>query len=197
MRPAGGGRWTIAFGPPGATPARETNLFQVVERPRRLVYASTMAMPDGSSIATGMEVTFEKEQGRTRMRIVQRGFPAAEVRDEFAGGWGSILDGLGRAVAVRIAGAIDQPRHHRQAGRRAWVGLAVIAVPYLLQAMDLTVLKLAVPHCSAALTTSLLGPLVGWRLLPDRQEEQCPNRATPTTPTALPHPAHRPSASTP
>jgi uncharacterized protein YndB with AHSA1/START domain len=100
-----GGRWTIAFGPPGATPARETNLFQVVERPRRLVYASTMAMPDGSSVATGMEVTFEEEQGRTRMTIVQRGFPAAEVRDEFAGGWASILDGLGRAVAARTAGS--------------------------------------------------------------------------------------------
>jgi hypothetical protein len=29
--------------------------------------------------------------------------------------------------------------------------------------MDLTVLKLAVPHCSVALTTNLLGSLVGWR----------------------------------
>src|SRR5947199_10076479 len=26
-----GGRWTIAFGPPGDPPARETNVFQVVE----------------------------------------------------------------------------------------------------------------------------------------------------------------------
>lgn len=97
-----GGRWTIAFGPPGSTPARETNMFQVVDRPRRLVYSSTMTMPDGSSVATGMDVTFVEEDGRTRLTIVQSGFPTAEVRDEFAGGWPSILDGLGRVVAARV-----------------------------------------------------------------------------------------------
>jgi uncharacterized protein YndB with AHSA1/START domain len=95
-----GGRWTITFGPPDGTPARETNVFQVVDRPRRLVYASTMAMPDGSSIDTGMEVTFEEEDGRTRLTIVQSGFPAPGRRDEFAGGWSSILDRL-----LRVAGA--------------------------------------------------------------------------------------------
>ena len=98
-----GGRWSIAFGPPGGMPARETNVFQVVDRPRRLVYTSTMTMPDGSSVDTGMEVTFEEEDGRTRMTIVQSGFPTAERRDEFAGGWVSILDGLGRVVADRVA----------------------------------------------------------------------------------------------
>ena len=96
-----GGRWTIAFGPPGDTPARETNVFQVVERPRRLVYASTMAMPDGSNIDTTMEVTFEEEAGRTRLTIVQRGFPTPERRDEFAGGWSSILDRLLRVVVAQ------------------------------------------------------------------------------------------------
>ena len=96
-----GGRWTIAFGPAGSTPARETNLFQVVERPRLLVYASTMAMPDGSSIDTSMEVTFEEEAGRTRLTIVQRGFPTPERREEFAGGWSSILDRLLRVVVAQ------------------------------------------------------------------------------------------------
>ena len=96
-----GGRWTIAFGPPGDTPARETNVFQVVDRPRRLVYASTMAMPDGSNIDTTMEVTFEEEAGRTRLTIVQRGFPTPERRDEFAGGWSSILDRLLRVVVAQ------------------------------------------------------------------------------------------------
>jgi uncharacterized protein YndB with AHSA1/START domain len=96
-----GGRWTIAFGPPGDTPARETNVFQVVDRPRRLVYASTMAMPDGSNIDTSMEVTFEEEAGRTRLTIVQRGFPTPERREEFAGGWSSILDRLLRVVIAQ------------------------------------------------------------------------------------------------
>ena len=96
-----GGRWTVSFGPPGATPARETNVFQEVDRPRRLVYASTMTMPDGSTIDTGMEVTFQPEHGGTRLTIVQRGFPTARLRDEFQGGWASILDGLGRVVTAR------------------------------------------------------------------------------------------------
>jgi uncharacterized protein YndB with AHSA1/START domain len=98
-----GGRWTIAFGPPGGAPARETNVFQVVDRPRRLVYASTMTMPDGSRVDTGMQVTFEEERGGTRVTIIQRGFVTPQLRDDFTSGWASILDGLGRVVAARAA----------------------------------------------------------------------------------------------
>jgi uncharacterized protein YndB with AHSA1/START domain len=97
-----GGRWTIAFGPPGRAPARETNLFRVVDRPRRLVYSSTMRLPDGSRLDTDMEVTFAAEgAGRTRLTIVQSGFPTAARRDEFSGGWASIVDALGRVVGGR------------------------------------------------------------------------------------------------
>jgi DHA2 family multidrug resistance protein-like MFS transporter len=42
----------------------------------------------------------------------------------------------------------------RRAGRRTWIGLAVLALPCLLYAMDLTVLNLAVPHLSADLQPS-------------------------------------------
>ena len=45
---------------------------------------------------------------------------------------------------------VDGPR----AGRREWLGLAVIALPCLLYSMDFTVLHLAVPHLSAALEPS-------------------------------------------
>jgi MFS transporter, DHA2 family, multidrug resistance protein len=41
-----------------------------------------------------------------------------------------------------------------RAGRREWIGLAVIALPCLLYSMDLTVLNLAVPHLSADLEPS-------------------------------------------
>ena len=41
-----------------------------------------------------------------------------------------------------------------RAGRREWIGLAVIALPCLLYSMDLTVLNLAVPHISADLKPS-------------------------------------------
>jgi uncharacterized protein YndB with AHSA1/START domain len=93
-----GGRWTIGFGPPRTPPAWETNLFQVVDWPRR----STMTLPDGSSVDTGIEVTFRERDRRARVTIVQGGFPVAWVRDEFAGGWASIPDGLGRTVAARV-----------------------------------------------------------------------------------------------
>ncbi len=42
----------------------------------------------------------------------------------------------------------------RRAGRREWIGLAVLMLPTLLIAMDLTVLHLAVPHLSADLQPS-------------------------------------------
>src|SRR5262245_23645576 len=41
-----------------------------------------------------------------------------------------------------------------RAGRREWVGLAVLALACLLYSMDLTVLHLAVPALSAALRPS-------------------------------------------
>ena len=40
------------------------------------------------------------------------------------------------------------------ATRKEWIGLAVLALPCLLYAMDLTVLNLAVPHLSADLQPS-------------------------------------------
>ena len=99
-----GGRWTITFGAPGNEPARETNVFEEVERPRRLVFSSAMKMPDGSSISTHVRVTFDPEDGKTRVRIVQRGLPSAELRDDFLGGWGRILKGLERVVDARVVG---------------------------------------------------------------------------------------------
>lgn len=96
-----GGSWTIAFGPPGREPARETNVFEEIERPRRLVYRSTMVLPSGSSLDTQIEVTFEPEGGKTRMTLAQRGFPTADMRDEYSGGWASILEALGRVTTTR------------------------------------------------------------------------------------------------
>ena len=99
-----GGRWTIEFGPPDARPSRETCVFEVVDRPRRLVYRSTMLLPDGSSVHTRTHVTFTgTADGQTRLTVSQSGFPAAGLRDEFTEGWGGILAGLSRAVAARTA----------------------------------------------------------------------------------------------
>ncbi|MFL5469991.1 MAG: MFS transporter [Gemmatimonadaceae bacterium] len=45
----------------------------------------------------------------------------------------------------------EHPAAQSKATRREWIGLAVIALPCVLYAMDLTVLNLAVPHLSADL----------------------------------------------
>ena len=50
--------------------------------------------------------------------------------------------------------AIDAPGDGRKATAREWIGLAVIALPCLLYAMDLTVLNLAIPSLSAHLRPS-------------------------------------------
>ena len=99
-----GGRWTIEFGPPAGPPSRETCVFEIIERPWLLVFRSTMSMPDGSSLSTRTHVTFtETASGQTRLTVVQTGFPAAGLRDEFTEGWGGILAGLSRVVAARTA----------------------------------------------------------------------------------------------
>ncbi len=55
-----------------------------------------------ATCASGAGGASRSGHGRTLMTIVQSGFPTAEVRDEFAGGWPSILDGLRRAVAAKV-----------------------------------------------------------------------------------------------
>lgn len=99
-----GGRWVVTFGPPGGEPYRETNVFKEIDRPRHLVYTSTVTMPDGSSFDTGMDVSFEVQDGGTRMTILHTGFPSAELRDDHQGGWPGFLDRLERVVNARIAG---------------------------------------------------------------------------------------------
>ncbi len=53
-----------------------------------------------------------------------------------------------------MTSAATPPLPAPKAGRREWIGLAVIALPCILYSMDLTVLNLAVPSLSAALKPS-------------------------------------------
>jgi hypothetical protein len=47
--------------------------------------------------------TFEVENGKTRMTLVQSGYPSATIRDDFRGGWSDVLDALERVVVKRAA----------------------------------------------------------------------------------------------
>jgi uncharacterized protein YndB with AHSA1/START domain len=100
-----GGVWKSVWGPPGTEPYRETSVFQVVDRPRRLVMTSTMTMPDASSIDTELEITFEEKNSKTRMTILQSGFLTAESRDAFESGWPGALERLAGVVHARLSGS--------------------------------------------------------------------------------------------
>jgi len=96
-----GGLWTSAWGTDEDELYRETCVFRVVDRPRRLVMTCTATAPDGTSLETEVEVTFEEEGVRTRMTVVQRGFPTPELRDIIGGGWPVALEQLERSVRAR------------------------------------------------------------------------------------------------
>ena len=69
-----------------------------------------------------------------------------------AGAIGSLRSGHALSGA-KESNPISSPSGHR-AGRREWIGLAVIALPCLFYSMDLTVLNLAVPALTADLQPS-------------------------------------------
>jgi uncharacterized protein YndB with AHSA1/START domain len=97
--PRVGGEWVAAWGASREALYRERNVFQVVDRPRRLVMATTSTTPEGYRLDTTTEVTFEEQHGKTRMTVVQSGFPTAEVRDYFAStAWPGALEALGTFV---------------------------------------------------------------------------------------------------
>lgn len=80
-----GGIWTSVWGPNRDTLFSETQTFLVIDRPHRLVTESVGHSPDGMTMTTQIDVTFEPEgTDRTLMSVVQSGFPAPEVRDFFS-----------------------------------------------------------------------------------------------------------------
>ncbi|GAA4974080.1 SRPBCC family protein [Actinoplanes utahensis] len=80
-----GGTQTAVWGPSPDALFRETQTFVEIDRPHRLVTDSTGAGPDGRTMQTRIEITFEARDGGTLMTVVQSGFPVPEVRDFFAG----------------------------------------------------------------------------------------------------------------
>jgi uncharacterized protein YndB with AHSA1/START domain len=81
-----GGVWTVTFGPTRHHVYRHRHIFEVIERPGRLVLATNESRPDGSSFDFTIEFTFQEQDGRTLMTAIQTGFPTAELRDEHGRG---------------------------------------------------------------------------------------------------------------
>ena len=78
-----GGQQTAVWGPDRDTLFRETQTFVEIDRPHRLVTDSTGTSPDGMTMTTRIEITFEAVDDGTLMTVVQSGFPVPEVRDFF------------------------------------------------------------------------------------------------------------------
>ena len=88
-----GGQQTAVWGPDRDTLFRETQTFLEIDRPHRLVTESTGSGPDGMTMTTRIEITFEEKDGGTLMTVLQSGFPVPEVRDFFvAEVWAGALD---------------------------------------------------------------------------------------------------------
>ena len=88
-----GGQQTAVWGSSPDTLFRETQTFVEIDRPHRLVTDSTGTSPDGMTMTTRIEITFETVDEGTLMTIVQSGFPVPEVRDFFVSEvWVGALD---------------------------------------------------------------------------------------------------------
>jgi uncharacterized protein YndB with AHSA1/START domain len=93
-----GGVWTITFGPARSRLYRHRHVFEVIDRPRRLVLATTESRPDGSSFDFTIEFTFEPHDARTLMTMTQSGLPSEELREEHGRGVPNALDRFERAI---------------------------------------------------------------------------------------------------
>lgn len=96
-----GGVWSVRFGPVESRLYRHQHTFHVIDRPRRLVLATTEFRADGSSFDFTTEFTFADRDGRTLMTMTQTGFPAAELRDEHARGLPNAFDRFERFTRAR------------------------------------------------------------------------------------------------
>jgi uncharacterized protein YndB with AHSA1/START domain len=104
-----GGTATYHMGKKGSEPDKEVREFSVVDRPNRLVFTHRMDVADwdGPPIETEMTVTFEDQDGKTLVRMVQTGFESAEVRDGFMEGWPEYLKTLERVVGEQLKARHD------------------------------------------------------------------------------------------
>lgn len=98
LRP--GGHWSVAFQVPDGPAFREERVLTAVQRPRRLAYDMTAVYGDDSGFDTAVEVTIEAVPDGQRVRLVQRGFPTTDARDEFAAAWLDVLAELARRVSA-------------------------------------------------------------------------------------------------
>jgi uncharacterized protein YndB with AHSA1/START domain len=103
-----GGTWTIEFGPRDGSGPNDviTNVLTEVNRPRRLAYDATMYIAEWNRTVGFSEViTFEEQDGKTLLTVVQSGFETEADRDAFQGGTPDWFDAVQRVAERRAAAA--------------------------------------------------------------------------------------------
>ncbi|HET6229693.1 MAG TPA: SRPBCC domain-containing protein [Longimicrobiaceae bacterium] len=103
LRP--GGRWRVVMLAADGTPHEAFGVYQVVDRPAKLVYTHAWLNGHGATASTPetmLTVEFLAEAGGTRVVLVQEGFATEGSRDGHDEGWTSCLDKL---VAMFAGGA--------------------------------------------------------------------------------------------
>jgi uncharacterized protein YndB with AHSA1/START domain len=99
-----GGTWVSTWGVTPDEMYRETNVFEVVDRPHRLVSRSSFTSPDGSTVETTVEITFRTDGGKTLMTVIQSGFADEELRDFVANtAWNGAFDRLNAYFAAKVS----------------------------------------------------------------------------------------------
>ena len=93
-----GGLWTVTFGPSKNHLYEHRSVFEVVDRPQRIVLATTELRPDRPGFDFSVEFTFEEQDGQTLMTIIQSGFPTLELREEHGRGVPHAFDRLEQAI---------------------------------------------------------------------------------------------------
>lgn len=93
-----GGEWAVSFGPARHQLYRHWHRFQVIDRPHRLVLATTELRADGSRLDFTTEFSFSDHGGRTLMTMIQTGFPTAALREEHTRGLPNAFDRLERSI---------------------------------------------------------------------------------------------------
>jgi uncharacterized protein YndB with AHSA1/START domain len=90
----------VSFGPSPDELYHHRHVFEVIDRPHRILMTSTETRLDGSSFETTLEFTFEARGDSTLMTFVQAGFPTEDLRDEHTIGLPNAFDRLEQVLEI-------------------------------------------------------------------------------------------------
>jgi uncharacterized protein YndB with AHSA1/START domain len=93
-----GAEWTVEFGPSPNELYRHHHVFEVIDRPRRLVLSTTETRLDSSTLRFQTTITFDARDEKTLMTMTQRGIPTAELREEHRRGVPNAIARLERVI---------------------------------------------------------------------------------------------------